>query len=172
MNWAAIEGYEGIYAVSDTGEVMSMNYKKSKLPGLMTQRIRRRYPSVFLSKPGHKEKNFPVHTLVAAAFIGPRPLGMAINHKNGIRTDNRVENLEYCTNSRNSKHSFEIGLQCNKGEQHSQHKLTEDAVRDIRRRAIGAASKRALAIEYGVSYSTIHYVVIGKRWGHVPDEVH
>jgi hypothetical protein len=110
MNWAAIEGYEGIYAVSDTGEVMSMNYKKSKLPGIMTQRIRRRYLSVYLCKSGHKERNFCVHTLVARAFIGPRPHGMTINHKNGIKTDNRAENLEYCTPSENSKHAFKLGL--------------------------------------------------------------
>lgn len=162
-----IEGYEGIYAVSDSGEVLSMNYKKSKLPGLMTQRIRRRYLSVFLSKPGHKERNFPVHTLVAAAFIGPRPTGLAINHKNGIRTDNRVENLEYCTYSENSKHSFTTGAQCNKGIQHSQHKLTDDQVRDIRKRESEGESYKSLAQAFGVSSSAISLVVTRKRWDHV-----
>lgn len=172
MNWAAIEGYEGIYAVSDTGEVMSMNYKKSMLPGLLGFNVLRGYLAVHLCKPGIKEKRVQVHKLVAEAFIGPRPSGMNINHKNGIKSDNRVENLEYVTPSRNSKHSFEIGLQCNKGEQHSRHKLTDDAVRDIRRRAIGPESKRALAREYSVSYAAIHYVVTRKRWAHVSDEIH
>lgn len=172
MTWVAIEGYEGIYAISDAGEVMSMNYKKSKLPGIMTQGSRRGYPSVYLCKKGEKERWATVHTLVAHHFIGPRPQGMTINHKNGIKADSRVENLEYCTASENSKHSFTTGAQCNKGERHSQHKLTEEAVRDIRRRAVGAESKRALAKEHGVSYATIHYVVIGKRWGHVSDEIH
>jgi hypothetical protein len=110
MNWVAIEGYEGIYAVSDTGEVMSMNYKKSKLPGIMTLQIRRGYLSAYLCKKGQKERWGTVHTLVAHHFIGPRPHGMTINHKDGVKTNNRVENLEYCTPSENSKHAFKLGL--------------------------------------------------------------
>ena len=167
MSWVAIEGYEGIYAISDDGQVMSMNYKKSKLPGIMTQQIRRGYPSVYLCKKGQKEKWGTVHTLVAYHFIGPRPQGMTINHKNGVKTDNRVENLEYVTPSENSKHSFTTGAQCNKGEKNSQHKLNDEAVRDIRRRGISTEAKKALAKEYGVSYSNIYYVVSGKLWSHV-----
>lgn len=167
MNWAAIEGYEGIYAVSDTGEVMSMNYKKSKLPGLMTFSIRRGYRSVTLCKPGTKQRWGTVHTLVAAAFIGPRPEGMTINHKNGIKTDNRVENLEYCTPSDNSKHSFTTGAQCNKGIQHSQHKFTDDQIRDIRARNLNGESQTSIAKSLGVSQSAIHLVVRRKRWDHV-----
>jgi hypothetical protein len=151
---------------------MSMNYKKSKLPGIMTQLIRRGYPSVYLCKAGTKERWGTVHTLVAHHFIGPRPQGMTINHKNGIKADNRIENLEYCTPSENSKHSFTTGAQCNKGERHSRHKLTDKAVRDIRSRATGPASKHSLAREYSVSYATIHYVMSGQRWGHVSDEIH
>src|ERR1700685_1108683 len=146
---------------------MSMNYAKSGLPGIMRQRIRRRYLSVFLSKPGHKERNFTVHSLVARAFIGPRPGGMTSKHKDGIKENNRVENLEYVTPSRNSKHSFEIGLQCNKGIQHSQHKLTDDQIRDIRARNLGGESQISIAKSLGVTQSAIHLVVRRKRWDHV-----
>jgi hypothetical protein len=168
MNWAAIEGYEGIYAVSDTGEVMSMNYKKSKLPGLMTFQIRRGYASIWACKKGFKAKWLTVHALVAHHFIGPRPDGMAINHKDGVKTNNRVDNLEYCTHSENSKHSFTTGAQCNKGIQHSQAKLDDEKVRKIREAAtIPGYSRTDLAREYGVSESTITYVVRRQRWGHV-----
>lgn len=166
-NWVAIEGYEGIYAVSDDGQVMSMNYKKSKLPGIMTQSIRRGYPSVTLCKSGTKQRWGTVHTLVAHHFIGPRPKGLTINHKNGIKSDNRVENLEYCTISENRLHSFKLGLECNKGEQHSQHKLTDDQVRVIRLRAKDGESQSSIAGDFGVSQSAINLVVRRKRWPHV-----
>jgi hypothetical protein len=51
-----------------------------------------------------------VHRIVAAAFIGPCPDGLEINHKNGIKLDNRAENLEYTTRSANMKHAYDSGL--------------------------------------------------------------
>jgi HNH endonuclease/NUMOD4 motif len=167
LTWVALEGYEGIYAISDDGQVMSMNYKKSNLPGIMTLQIRRGYLSAYLCKKGEKERWGTVHTLVAHHFIGPRPHGLTINHKNGIKTDNRVENLEYCTASENSKHSFTTGAQCNKGIKHSQHKFTDDQIRDIRTRNLNGESQTAIAKSLGVSQSAIHLVVRRKRWDHV-----
>src|SRR6266404_5844743 len=131
--WASIKGYEGIYAVSDLGNVMSMNYAKSGLPGLLAFSKSRGYLSVEL-QTGPVKKRFTVHRLVAEVFIGPRPEGQHVNHIDGDKGNNAAVNLEYVTPSENQKHSFRLGLQCNKGERHSQAKLNEEKVRDIRRR--------------------------------------
>lgn len=161
--WRAIPGHEGHYAVSDAGEVMSMNFKGSGLPGVLRPSFCRGYHTVEIGE----DKRYTVHRLVAAAFIGPRPSGLQINHKNGIKADNRLENLEYCTQSENMKHAFATGLQSNQGERHSQAKLTEEKVTQIRR-LLGLGFKQAeLAELMGVTQSAISRVKNGNRWAHV-----
>lgn len=167
MTWLAVEGYEGIYAVSDRGDVLSMNYAKSGLPGLMTPRLRRGYLSVCLSKVGEKERDVTVHSLVAHAFIGPRPLGYTINHIDGCKTNNPVTNIEYVTPSENKKHAFRLGLQCNKGEQHSQSKLTNVQVEQIRQRVARGESQHSIAVSMEVSQSCISLASRGLRWPHI-----
>ncbi len=164
--WLPIPGYEGRYCVSDHGNVMSMSYMGTGLPGLISFSLSRGYRSIEL-QTGPIKKRFTVHRLVMMAFVGPRPNGMHINHIDGVKTNNRRENLEYITPSENQKHSHRIGLQSNVGENHSQAVLNEAKVRSIRRKAKAGMSKHALAAEFGVSYSAIHYVINGKRWGHV-----
>lgn len=167
MTWGAIKGYEGIYAVSDDGQVMSMNFAKSGLPGIMEPTLREGYPSVMFRTEANKRKWFTVHVLVAAAFIGPRPEGLWINHKNGIRHDNRVENLEYCTPSENNKHAFRIGLVDTHGERHSQAKLNDEAILDIRKRLFYGETQVSIAKHYGLCQSTISLVANRKRWSHI-----
>lgn len=161
--WRAIGGQEGRYAVSDAGGVMSMDYKGSGLPGLLKAGSCRGYATVEI---GHG-KRYTVHRLVAAAFLGARPAGMQINHKNGIKSDNRLENLEYCTQSENMKHAFATGLQSNQGERHSQAKLTEDKVMQIRK-LLGLGFKQTEIAELmGVTQPAISLVKTGNRWTHV-----
>lgn len=87
--WKDVPDYEGIYQVSNLGNVRSRN--KTLTPGIATNG----YPLVTLSKNG-KTKSFTVHKLVALAFI-PNPNNLkCINHKDECRTNNRVDNLEWC----------------------------------------------------------------------------
>jgi predicted XRE-type DNA-binding protein len=161
--WRTIPGQEGRYAVSDAGEVMSMNFKGSGLPGVLKPGLCRGYATVEIGA----DKRYTVHRLVAAAFIGPRPDGMQINHKNGNKADNRLENIEYCTQSENMKHAFATGLQNNQGERHSQAKLTEEKVMQIRK-LLGLGFRQGeLAELMGVSQSAISRVKNGNRWTHV-----
>jgi HNH endonuclease/NUMOD4 motif len=170
--WTAVDGYEGVYAVSDRGNVMSMNYAKSKLPGLMSSSLRRGYRSVYFCRPGQKGRWFTVHALVARAFLGERPPSMHINHKNGVKTDNRVENLEYCTPSENRLHSFRIGTQSNKGERHSQARLNDENVREIRSLLSSGVSRKEIALKMGVTPAAITNIALGRNWTHVlPAEV-
>ena len=112
--WKEIEGCESKYEVSDTGSVRSMPRNKSGLgrpyPLIMKQSSDKDgYMTVSL-RIGGKSCRHRVHRLVASAFIkneGEKPL---VNHKSGVKDDNRVENLEWVTASENSFHAVETGL--------------------------------------------------------------
>lgn len=114
--WKPILGYDGLYSVSNRGAVRSENrvvkskngvYKKLFGRELVLRKNRTGYNMVFLSKGG-APKIHQVHRLVAQAFI-PNPENKpCVNHKNGVRTDNRVENIEWCTFSENNKYSFAV----------------------------------------------------------------
>jgi hypothetical protein len=102
--WKPIEGYPG-YEISIYGEV----YSKKLGDTLVPQKNMWGYYFVQLYNE-HGEKMFTVHRLVAEAFI-PNPYGKPqVNHIDGHKRNNRVNNLEWCTNSENEKHAFKLGL--------------------------------------------------------------
>jgi len=107
-----------------------------------------------------------IHHLVAAAFIGPRPEKHDINHKNGIKYDNRVENLEYVTRSQNALHAFKNGLnKAPAGESHNRAKLTNEIVLEIRRLySNGGYSYADLGRLFRVTKENISYIVNRKTW--------
>lgn len=116
--WKDIKDYEGLYQVSSYGRVKSLarprkmprnlfRYTEEKI--LKWQFNKKGYMRVILYKNG-KNQIFFIHRLVAETYI-PNPYGKSdVNHKNGIKTDNRVENLEWCTTKENIRHSWSIGL--------------------------------------------------------------
>jgi len=106
--WSAIAGYEGLYEVNLNGSVRSLhkrNFQKELKPKL----DRAGYLSFTLCKNGKQKGKFG-HRLVAEAFIPNPENKLEVNHKNGIRTDNSVENLEWVTHSENMIHAYSIGL--------------------------------------------------------------
>lgn len=114
--WKAVKGYEGFYEVSSLGRVRSLP-RRSTSGRVLKQYVNRRngYCYVNLSKHS-KAGNARVHCLVMAAFdpVDKKP-GFdpehTINHIDGDKTNNRLENLEWCTQSENQKHAFRIGLE-------------------------------------------------------------
>jgi hypothetical protein len=102
-----IEGYDGLYQVSNLGRVKSFN--KNKKGKLLTPTFNRKgYTMVHLS--GDVNKNITIHRLVAQAFL-PNPENKPqVNHINGVKHDNRCENLEWNTPSENLLHAHRIGL--------------------------------------------------------------
>ena len=106
--WRDIKNYEGLYQVSDKGEVRSLNYKKTgKVQILKPAKNNCGYLLVTLSKNG-KRKGFLIHRLVAEAFI-PNPDNLSqVNHKDEIKTNNNYLNLEWCTASYNNSYGTRI----------------------------------------------------------------
>ena len=96
--WRDIEGYKGIYQVSNKRRVKSLNYRQTGKEGILKQcKNRKGYLCVCLCKDG-EQKGHKVHRLVGQAFI-PNPDGLPqINHKDEDKTNNCVDNLEWCDN--------------------------------------------------------------------------
>ena len=159
-----------LYAVDKNGRVMRIvsnrcGARAGKI--LKPQRGGNGYFSVGLSLGAAGVKQRTVHSLVAETFIGPRPDGLDINHKNGIKLDNHYRNLEYVTQSGNAKHAAQRGLTSFPvviGEKVWNSKLNADKVRDIRSSNL---SLRALARKYGVNKSAIQGVKHRRTWGHI-----
>lgn len=118
--WKPVVGFEESYEVSSLGRVRALprvvpsrhacgQRRKGKVLKLGKTGLRDQYRNVFLSRDG-KVKPRTVHSLVAEAFIGPRPERHQCNHKNGITDDNRPENLEWVTAKENHHHALDMGL--------------------------------------------------------------
>lgn len=99
--WKDIEGYENLYQVSDMGRVKSLKFGKERI--LKSIKTKNGYLQVDLSKKG-KTKKYLIHRLVAQAFL-PNPNNLPqVNHRSEDKTDNRVENIEYCNSRYNSNY--------------------------------------------------------------------
>lgn len=103
-----------------------------------------------------------VHRIVWESVHGPIPVDREINHINGIKSDNRIANLELVTRGENIAHAYRHGLRNASGERNARAKLTEQDVREIR--ASRGTARKALAAKYGVSEWTINGIKSGLVW--------
>ena len=114
-----------------------------------------------------------VHVLVLEAWIGPRPFGYVTNHKNGNKTDNRLENLEYVTQTENMKHSYATGLSPKPPTRYGealQHlaKMTTEKVSALRAETDREANYlERLGLKYGISASTVSKILLRQTWKHL-----
>lgn len=127
------------------------------------------YHKVLLMRDGIRNQIL-VHRLVAEAFIGPIPVGKEVNHINGIKSDNRVENLEICSHQENRAHACVV-LGKGTGEGNGRAKLSETEVLEIRSQRKDGATLESLSVKYGVSTNQISRIHHKQRWAHLPEEV-
>ena len=171
--WRPIVGAEGYYSISSLGRVRSEPLSRPT-PGRQRGRLLSRcldtkgYPIVRICLPEGPSKTRKVHRLVAEVFLGPAE-DRQVNHINGDKTDNRVENLEYVTCKENIRHCWETGLhgvEHLRGESNSQARLKEHDVRLIRTMHPYWSLGR-LARTFDVSKQAIAAVVKRQTWKHI-----
>ena len=157
--WRDIEGYVGIYQISNFGRVKSFYGKQ---PRIMIPKLNNRdYLVLRLNKHSAREC-LPVHRLVAKAFIPNPDNKPQINHIDGNKLNDYVGNLEWVTAKENTKHAYNIGL-VKKGEGHGRAKLTNAQVVYIRDNP-DKLSCKALAEKFGVCKATIGRIQLGSRY--------
>jgi hypothetical protein len=190
--WKEIEGFKGNYLVSDLGRVKSSYAIIVRKDGTNHTRVSK------ILKPGIDNKGYSrvammhegrlitkkVHRLVAAAFVPNPERKPQVNHLSGVKTDNRIENLEWVTNDENIKHAIDNGIikmsysaderrrSVNKvikrGSLNGVSKLTEKEVTEIKRDYIpGVNTRKMLGVKYNVSFTTIKDIVNGRTWTHI-----
>lgn len=179
--WESVVGFEGYYQVSNSGQVRSVDRTvshkgatrqkvRSYKGQLLTPRQTRGYVRVSLTKEG-KEWNKQVHRLVAIAFIPNHENKPQVNHIDGVKSNNNVENLEWATSQENCVHAHETGLRVGrKGIENSQAKLTPELVGKARELRKLGHSYAKIGKSIGICAMHAHRIVNGKQWGHLNEK--
>lgn len=171
--WKDIEGFEGVYQISNYGRVKSLRKKCGTIIKEESMRklslTRDGYYKVRLIR-GDKDVTTRVHRLVAKAFI-PNPENKeTVNHIDGNKLNNHVDNLEWSTRHEQLQHAYDLGLKKpHRGAKNSQAKLTNEQAEEIRRTYVkhsknGKSSSVALAKKYGVTNRVILLIVNNKSY--------
>jgi hypothetical protein len=158
--WKEINGFNGKYYVSNKGKVLSTNKNKRIIlkPSTTTG-----YEYVCLSL-NKINKSFKVHRLVANAFILNENNKPFVNHINGIKTDNNVENLEWVTAKENLLHARKTGLNKSYGIYHPKSKLTKEDIINIRESTL---KQKELSKIYNIGADGISRIKNYKRYSSV-----
>lgn len=169
--WRDIEGYEGMYQVSNLGNVRGLNRvdstgRKRKERILKPKVTSSGYHQAGLCK-NSKVTNHLIHRLVAVAFIDNPDNKKTVNHKDGCKSNNKLMNLEWLTASENNKHAFSVGLKSAKGSKNSQSKFTEEDIPVIFRLYRQGLSQKKIADKFNVQQQSISKILNRQRFAHV-----
>lgn len=158
-----IPNYEGLYKISENGQVLGVKRKKF----LIQQKHKHGYLQVGLCKNGIVVMSL-IHRLVAKTYL-KNPLNLPqVNHKDGNKLNNHFSNLEWCDNSYNSQHAHNNGLRSHKvlsGENARNAKLSQTEVNEIRDFYTNKLfNQKQLAYKYKVTQATISNVINNKHF--------
>lgn len=169
--WKKVVGFEDYYLVSSLGRIYS-NLRMPKISGvghrslggkIMNAEVAHNgYLRVRLQANGISKKE-AVHRVVMASFVGPIGDFQTVNHINGIKTDNRLENLEYLTMSENNAHAFRIGLRSN-NEPRPYNGLTDDQAVELLKLRSEGVKFADLAQLFNVSITTVSRITQDKGY--------
>ena len=165
--WKDIGGYEGFYQVSNLGRIRSVDrtiecggkYSRTLKGQLIAQKkAGAGYPAVGLRRDGHQRTAY-VHRLVLGAFCGESEQEQECNHRDGNKTNNHIENLEWVTRSENSYHAHNTGLQPGRTI------LSPEIAKMIRNiYALGQYTQTEIGLMFGVCGTNVGYIVRGVYW--------
>lgn len=169
--WRPALGFEGIYEVSDDGDFRRLTTRSGLTrsePKLLKTGKRRGYKNITFCKGGITSTH-SAHRVVWEAFNGKIPDNMQINHKNGIKDDNRLDNLEVVTPSENTKHTFLVlgrkaQINPNPGSRNGRAKLSESDIPKIFALRESGMSQFAIANIFGIDQTTVSRILLKKAW--------
>ena len=165
--WKAIKGYEGKYEVSNLAKIRSLlntNEMKRETPKVLKLQISKSggYYVIGLFKKSNRQL-IKVHRLVAENFIPNTQNKPFVNHKDGNKLNNAINNLEWCNSLENNIHAYENGLK-QRGENVKCSKLQNHEVLEIFNSNI---PRKELALNYGICYSVVYGIQAGWQWNHI-----
>lgn len=167
--WKPVVGYEGLYSVSNLGRVAGhcgsrwRNQPRVMSPGLKQNG----YLKVSIG-PKYESENRYIHRLVLQHFGPPAGGKTDVNHIDGNKLNNRIENLEWATRSENMQHAMRTGLWTSLGARNPMAKITPDDVRAIRLLySPHKRNAREVAERFSISPASVTGIYRGDRWAHV-----
>lgn len=167
--WRPIARLSGVYEVSDHGRIRRIHKKRgTEIGWVLKPRLNSDgYPYVTMSKiDGSRICMQVIHKMVAEAFIGERPLGYEIDHKDGDKENNHKSNLEYVTQLENLSRKKNLGLNA-VGERNFMTTLTQQEVIYVRKLWDLGYAQKDIAWAFGLSTSGICGIINRLTWKHV-----
>lgn len=175
--WLPIEGYEGVYNISNFSRIKSLfresgkplkgNGKRFWKEKILKHQKGANYPVIRLTKLGI-QSNHIIHILLATAFIqNPNNLPV-LNHKNGDKYDLTLDNLEWTTSKENTAHAFRTGLMSHKGIKNANCKFSEDVILEIFNSDL---PYKEISEKFGIARNSVSQIKNGGRWSHLTGKV-
>lgn len=177
--WRDVVGYEDLFRVSNLGQlyskrtnkILKLNYVGGKATGYLAHvtkiggckgknvvlKVHQEVAKAFLPEPNQHQKDWAKNTHHKKVYV---------NHRDGDKSNNRFDNLEWCTNSENVKHYYDElgGSEAKASRRNPQAKLQDKEVLEVRDLISYGFSQRAVARMYGINRGVVHYAVNGYKW--------